>query len=168
MSCDVAAAAFLFLASAHTGPAQPMIRIDAPVIAPAQPQSVASEPLFADIVARAGKLKADADAYRQTLAKETGAKATGGPVVLPKFDDFQTGVAALSGLDLLGNQELAKRGTDGDLKCILRGISQDLPKKLADLTGAKTAPAQDAALRDMSYLLNDNVEVITAPPAPAV
>jgi len=31
-----------------------------------------------------------------------------------------------------------------------------------------TAPAQDAALRDMSYLLNDNVEVITAPPAPAV
>jgi hypothetical protein len=67
-----------------------------------------------------------------------------------------------------GHVELAKRGTDGDLKCILRGISQDLPKKLADLTAAKTGPDQDQALRDMSYLLNDNVEVITAPPAPPV
>jgi hypothetical protein len=165
MSCDVAAAAFLFLASAHPAPNPPMIHVDAPIMGPnaAAPPSVASEPLFADIIAKAGKLKADTDTYRKRLAKASGA-----PVSLPKFDDFQTRIAALSDLDLQGNQELAKRGTDGDLKCILRGISQDLPKKLSDLQAAKTAPDQDAALRDMSYLLNDNVEVITAPPAPAV
>ena len=32
---------------------------------------------------------------------------------------------------------------------------------------AATIKAQDLALRDMVYLLNDNVEVITAPPKPA-
>jgi hypothetical protein len=162
MSCDVAAAAFLFLASTGSGPATPALRIDAPAVAaPVSP--LASEPLFADIVKRAAQLKADTDAYRKQTAS-----ATTGSLTLPHFDDFQSQIAALSDLDMKGHLELAKRGTDGDLKCILRGISQDLPKKLADLTAAKTAPDQDQALRDMSYLLNDNVEVITAPPAPPV
>ena len=163
MSCDVAAAAFLFLASAQPASHQSLIRIDAPVVAPAQAESVAKEPLFADIIQRAAKLKADTETYRKQLGKASGA-----PITLPKFTDFQTRIGALSDLDLQGNQELAKRGTDGDLKCILRGISQDLPKKLSELADAKTAPDQDTALRDMSYLLNDNVEVITAPPAPPV
>jgi hypothetical protein len=35
------------------------------------------------------------------------------------------------------------------------------------LLAAKTGHDQDVALRDMAYLLNDNVEVITAPPQPA-
>jgi hypothetical protein len=118
--------------------------------------------LFAEIVRKAAQLKADTDAYRKDTAKAAA------PLALPRFDDFQARIAALSDLDMKGHLELAKRGTDGDLKCILRGISQDLPKKLADLTTAKTAPDQDQALRDMSYLLNDNVEVITAPPAPPV
>jgi hypothetical protein len=165
MSCDAAAAAaFLFLASSHPASHPPTLWIDAPVAAaPAPEVSVASEPLFADIVKRAAKLKADTDAYRKALAKASGAS-----IVLPRFDDFQARITDLSGLDMQGHLELAKRGTDGDLKCILRGISQDLPRKLADLQGAKTAPDQDTALRDMSYLLNDNVEVITAPPAPPV
>jgi hypothetical protein len=160
MSCDVAAAAFLFLASAGPGPATPVLRIDAPAAAISP---LAREPLFADIIKRAAMLKADTESYR----KQTSA-ASGAPLILPRFDDFQTRIAALSDLDMQGHLDLAKRGTDGDLKCILRGISQDLPKKLADLTAAKTAPDQDQALRDMSYLLNDNVEVITAPPAPPV
>jgi hypothetical protein len=161
MSCDVAAAAFLVLASAHAGPTAPLIRIDAPAAAAVSP--LASEPLFADIVTRAAKLKADTEAYRKQTVK-----AANGTLALPRFDDFQTRVAALSDLDMQGHLELAKRGTDGDLKCILRGISQDLPKKLAELAAAKSAPDQDQALRDMSYLLNDNIEVITAPPAPPV
>jgi hypothetical protein len=161
MSCDVAAAAFLFLASAGPGPAAPVLRIDAPAAAPVS--ALAHEPLFADIVKRAAQLKADTDSYRKDTAK-----AATSPLALPRFDDFQSRIAALSDLDMKGHLELAKRGTDGDLKCILRGISQDLPKKLADLAAAKTAPDQDQALRDMSYLLNDNVEVITAPPAPPV
>ena len=65
-----------------------------------------------------------------------------------------------------GHIELKARGTDGDLKCILKGISQDLPLKLGDLKTAATGSAQDEALKQMAYLLNDNVEVITAPPAP--
>ena len=162
MSCDVAAAAFLFLASAGPAPAQPLIRVEA--TAPA-PQSVAKEPLFTDIVQKAARLKADTEAYRRQTSK---AKADAAALVLPKFDDFQSRIAALSDLDMQGHLELAKTGADGDLKCILKGISQDLPKKLTELQGAKTAPDQDQALRDMSYLLNDNVEVITAPPAPPV
>ena len=63
-----------------------------------------------------------------------------------------------------GHLELAKRGTDGDLKCILRGISQDLPKRLDDLMKADKPDTRDDALKEMSYLLRDNVEVITTPP----
>ena len=87
---------------------------------------------------------------------------------LSGFDGFQKKIGALSDLDLQGNQVLAARGTDGDLKCILRGISQDLPKKLDELMKASDAATQAVALRDMYYLLNDNVEVITAPPQPEV
>jgi hypothetical protein len=42
-----------------------------------------------------------------------------------------------------------------------------LPGKLAAVAAAKTGHDQDNALRDMSFLLRDNVEVITAPPQPA-
>jgi len=77
-------------------------------------------------------------------------------------------VGELAALDMKGHLELAQRGVDGDLKCILKGISQDLGVKLRDLGQAASGAAQDQALRDMAYLLNDNVEVITAPPAPPV
>jgi phosphoribosylformimino-5-aminoimidazole carboxamide ribonucleotide (ProFAR) isomerase len=43
-----------------------------------------------------------------------------------------------------------------------------LTLKIADLDGAKDVKAKDKALKEMTYLLNDNVEVITAPPAPPV
>ncbi len=59
------------------------------------------------------------------------------------------------------------RGAQDDLKCILHGISQDLSVKLAAVSAAKTGKDEDLALRDMSFLLRDNVEVITAPPQPA-
>ena len=161
MSCDVAAAAFLFLASSSPSHALPVLRIDAPA-AGAQ-SALSREPLFADIVQRAAKLKADTEVYRKGTAKAASA-----PLALPRFDDFQSRIAALSDLDMKGHVELAKRGTDGDLKCILRGISQDLPKKLDELMKAGDAATQATALRDMYYLLNDNVEVITAPPQPEV
>ncbi len=151
MSCDIAAAAFLFLASAGPAPASPH---GAPSLS-----SVAKEPLFVDIINRAGRLKAQTDAYGKAI---TGPSA----VTLPGFEAFQAEVGRLSALDMQGHLTLAGRGTDGDLKCILKGISQDLPLKLKDLQAAASGPAQSTALRDLSYLLNDNVEVITAPPAP--
>jgi hypothetical protein len=149
MSCDAAASlAFMWLAS--TSPMQPVSLqlVSAPVSA------VAQEPLFADIVKRAGKLKAAVAAFQGNDK--------------PISDTFKTQVGELSALDMQGHLTLAKRGTDGDLKCILRGISQDLPLKLAAVTSAADRKARDAALKEMSYLLNDNVEVITAPPAPPV
>ncbi|MGZ5965886.1 MAG: hypothetical protein ACXWKY_20075 [Caulobacteraceae bacterium] len=159
MSCDVAVAAFLTLASA--GPSAPTPYLQYAVAAP---QTVASEPLFVDIVGKAGALKAQVDRYRAAV----DLKGSPAPVTLPGIDRFQSDVAALSALDMQGHLELAKRGTDGDLKCILRGISQDLPLKLHEVMAAPSGAAEDEALRDMAYLLNDTVEVLTAPPAPPV
>ena len=155
MSCDVAMAAYLLLAS--TGPSGP-----AP--APAIVTPVSAEPLFADIVGRAGRLKSQVDGFRS--AGDLAASAEARP--LPGLSRFDAEVRALAALDMQGHLELAKRGTDGDLKCILKGISQDLPLKLLQVEQAPNGAAEDKALRDMAYLLNDNVEVITAPPAPPV
>jgi hypothetical protein len=156
MSCDAAALSIhLWLAAVHRDPAAESAKLWRTIAAVEQPHSLAREPLYADIVARAARLKQQVDAYR---------KAGG---ATPGFDAFKGQVTELSALDLKGHLDLAKRGTDGDLKCILKGISQDLPKKLDELALA-TGPARQKALEDMSYLLNDNVEVITAPPHPPV
>jgi hypothetical protein len=155
MSCDVAVAAFLMFASAGPGaPAQATFAVAAPA-------SVAGEPLFADIVRRAGRLKGQVETYRQALS------AAPAPMNLPRFDQFSAEVGRLAVLDQQGHELLKARGAVDDLKCILHGISQDLTVKLAAVAAAKTGHEQDRALRDMAYLLNDNVEVITAPPKPA-
>ena len=138
-SCAVAAAALLWLAA---GP--PGMREEPPL----PPPAVAHEPLFADIMARAKTLKAQADGIK------TGAAVS---------EDFRRGVRELSELDMKAHFVLAERKVDGDLKCILKGIAEDLPLKLAEVQQAADAKARDRALRDMVYLLNDNVEVITAP-----
>jgi hypothetical protein len=158
MSCDVALAAFLVFAQAGPAAAAPPPLV---AIADAAPVSVAGEPLFRDIVGRAGGLRGQVDAYRKGLAGASEA------ITLPQFSQFSQGVAELSQLDEKGHGLLVARGSKDDLKCILHGISQDLPAKLAAVVAAKTGHDQDAALRDMSYLLRDNVEVITAPPQPA-
>lgn len=147
MSCDIAAAAFLFLAASGGAP-QSM-----PVAPPTM--SVAKEPLYAEIVGRAARLHKAVETYRRQ----------GG---ITGLDAFSADVAALAELDMKGHLDLAARGTDGDLKCILKGISVDLGKRMAELKAAQTWKDQEMALRDMAYLLNDNVEVITAPPAPPV
>lgn len=150
MSCDAAASlAFFWLAA--TGPVHsPSLTL----VAAAPASAVAQEPLFADIVKRAGRLKAEVAAFQ------------GNDKPIPEA--FKARIGELSDLDMKGHLTLAQRGTDGDLKCILRGISQDLPLKLAAVTSATDRKARDAALKEMAYLLNDNVEVITAPPAPPV
>jgi len=158
MSCDVAAiAASLWLAStAAVAPPPATPAVDRPT-----PPSVASEPLFVDIVKRAGLLK------ERTAAYEKGALDAG-------FDhmagasDFETAVAQLSDLDMKAHVDLVSRGYSDDLKCILKGISQDLPVKMKALEAAPDPKARHDALQDMFYLLRDNVEVITAPPAPPV
>jgi hypothetical protein len=155
MSCDaVAFAATLWLASTSAAP---------PPAAPQPaltPPSVAGEPLFVDIVRRAGKLKDETAGYEKGPL-DAGFDQMGGA------SDFETAVAELSSLDMQGHVVLAQRGYTDDLKCILKGISQDLPVKMKALEAAADPKARHAALEDMFYLLRDNVEVITAPPQPA-
>ncbi|OYX05815.1 MAG: hypothetical protein B7Z12_02500 [Caulobacter vibrioides] len=163
MSCDaVAFSAMLWMASFNPG--QSAGPTPAVAQAPAAPPSVAGEPLFIDIVRRARQLKAQTEAYRAQLAKAEPASAA---APLKAFDAFSGKISDLAALDMKGHVTLRERGAVDDLKCILRGISQDLPEKLAAVRAATTVKAQDLALRDMVYLLNDNVEVITAPPRPA-
>ena len=161
MSCDaVAFSAMLFMASfsPDAGAERGLI---VPIAAPAPPSSVATEPLFADIVSKAGALKAEVERLR-TAGLDASVTDQ------PGYAAFKTRIQALAELDMQGHLTLAARGTDGDLKCILKGISQDLGMRLQQLESAATPAARDQALKDMSYLLNDNVEVITAPPAAPV
>jgi hypothetical protein len=159
MSCDaIAFSALLWLASTS-----PVAAVTTAVPAVSAPASVAGEPLFADIVRRAGGLKLQVQAYRKALAADPAAAAA----PLKGFDGFGAQVGELSALDMQGHVTLKERGAVDDLKCILRGIAADLPDKLTAIGAAKTVKDQDLALRDMDYLLNDNVEVITAPPRPA-
>jgi hypothetical protein len=158
MSCDaVAAAAMLWLAS--TSPAVPHAPGLTLAVAEA-PKSVAAEPLFADIVKRAAALKAQTEAFRKDdLSVAVSA--------LPNYAAFRTSIGQLAELDMQGHLTLKARGATDDLKCILRGISQDLPVRIQELEAAATPKAREDALKEMTYLLRDNVEVITAPPQPA-
>jgi len=155
MSCDVAVAAFLMFASnTGAGPAQ----LTSAVVA--SPQVVLQQPLYRDIVRRAAVLRGDVDAYRK------GLDGSGALQPLAGFDAFSGKVGALSAMDEQGHVELLAGGYTGelgDLKCILHGISQDLKVKLTAVSTAKTIQDEEAALRDMRYLLNDNVEVIDPP-----
>ncbi len=155
MSCDaVAFAATLWLASTS---AEASPQGAPPVIA--APPSVAGEPLFAGIVAKAKRLKDETQAYEKSPL-DGDVKGLGG------FPAFETDIAQLSDLDMQGHVVLVSRGSADDLKCILKGISQDLPVKLKALEDAGDPKARHEALEDMFYLLRDNVEVITSPPQP--
>ena len=156
MSCDVAVAAFLMFASAGPGTQAHLT----PTVAVAPP-SVASEPLFKDIVTRADLLRSEVETFRKAIA------GVDKPMPLPGFDGFTAKVGELAALDQKGHEVLVARGATDDLKCILHGISQDLSVKLTAVQAAKTGKDEDLALRDMGFLLRDNVEVITAPPQPA-
>ena len=152
MSCGVALAISLMLSdpTVAMAAAQPPAAAEAPV-------SVAGEPLFADIVARSGALKGVVQGWIEA-----------GAVNQADFPGFRTRAAELAALDMQGHVVLRERGTDGDLKCILRGISEDIPVKIAALEAAATPAERRVALDELHYLLNDNVEVITAPPQPEV
>lgn len=149
MSCGIALAVSLLLSDPNVA-----LAAAEPAAVPGAPISVAAEPLFMNIVGQASALKAIVDAWGPTGASPAD------------FDAFKTRATALSALDMQGHLILRERGTDGDLKCILRGISEDIPVKIAAVDAAATPEARATALSELSYLLNDNVEVITSPPQP--
>ncbi|WP_420470558.1 hypothetical protein [Brevundimonas sp. FT23042] len=156
MSCGVALAISLMLTNPEVALAaeQPPAPAGAPV-------SVAGEPLFADIVQRAGALRSVVGQWQSSLSAAPEWTVAAGD--LARFEQDST---ALAELDMQGHLILKERGTDGDLKCILRGISEDIPVKVAAVHAAATPAERRVALEELHYLLNDNVEVITAPPQP--
>jgi len=158
MSCGIILAAVLMLSDPAVAEAAalPPVAADAPV-------SVAQEPLFADLVERSGSLKSIVDGWIASGEADADGFLTGAA-----FTGFKTQATDLAARDLQGHLVLKERGTDNDLKCILRGISEDMPKKVAAVEAAPNAAERKVALEELAYLLNDNVEVITSPPHPAV
>lgn len=152
MSCAVMFAASLLLADPMAA-AQPPAPIEA---------TIAAEPLFADIVSRSQRLKTVVDAWIAAGAADDAAF-----VNRPDFATFRTDIEALAALDMQGHVELRERNTDGDLKCILRGLSEDIPRRVEALVTASEPRARADALGELSYLLDDNAAVILAPPQPA-
>lgn len=151
MSCAVLIAASLLMAD-------PVASAQAPAPVPA---SIAAEPLYADIVLRAQGLKRIVDGWIAGGAANDADFAR-----RPDFAEFSAGINALAERDMAGHLDLRERNTDGDLKCILRGLAEDIPVKLAALAEAEAPPARAEALSDLAYLLDDNAAVILAPPAP--
>ncbi len=158
MSCGVALAVSLLLSDPNVAlaAAQPPAMASAPV-------SVAGEPLFVDIVTRSTTLKTMIDGWGSSGLIDQDGFLNGAA-----FADFKVQATVLAEMDMQGHLILKERGTDGDLKCILRGISEDMPKKVEALETAITPAERRVALDELAYLLNDNVEVITAPPQPEV
>ncbi|WP_122465058.1 hypothetical protein [Brevundimonas lutea] len=155
MSCGLLIAAALLVtdpsvADAHAGHA-------AAATAPAAPPSVATEPLFANIVSRSETLRAIVDGWMEAAAAPDAGE----------FAAFKAQTVELAARDMEGHVDLRERGVDGDLKCILKGIAEDMPLKVAAVEGAADDAARQSALSELRYLLNDNVEVITSPPTPA-
>lgn len=158
MSCGLAITAALLLSD-------PTVALSAaqPAFEAGVPPSVATEPFFSDLVQRASVLKALVDDWAATGAANQPGFFTGAA-----FTDFKAQAGALSERDMQGHIILKERGADGDLKCILRGISEDMPGRVAALEAAASAEERAVALAELSHLFEDNAEVITAPPAPEV
>lgn len=156
MSCGAVLAISLMLSNPAVAEAaaQPPAVVGAPV-------SVASEPLFAEIVSLSSALHALVDLQISAGSAERPDFATSEP-----FAVIRRGAVILAEKDMQAHLVLKERGTDGDLKCILRGISEDIPKKVAAVEAATSPALRATALSELSYLLNDNVEVITTPPQP--
>jgi len=123
--------------------------------AAADKSAISQEPFYAGIVATAGKLEKQTDGFaarpRLSLLGEK------------RFAAYARDIQALSDADMKGHLDLKARGTDNDLKCIMMGVSLDLPKKLDAIRAARSDAELGTALGNMSSLLSDNIDVIVTP-----
>ena len=158
MSCGVALAVSLLLSDPNVA-----LAASQPSPAAGAPVSVAAEPLFADIVGRSSALRSLVASWQTSGAADQTGFLSG-----PAFAGFKAQAAELAGLDMQGHLILKERGTDGDLKCILRGIAEDIPVKVAAFEAAVDPAERRVALDELAYLFDDNAAVITAPPQPEV
>jgi hypothetical protein len=115
--------------------------------------AISQEPFFAGLVTEAGRLKTETEGFTPTPSLLTH----------PDFQTYAQAIKALSAGDLQGHKTLKARGTDRDLKCILTGLSRDLPIKLTAIEAAKNDADMKTALTNMADLLSDNIDVIVTP-----
>jgi len=142
------------------GPASiALLAVIAASAAAANPQkpvsALAKEPFYAGIVASAGRLEQQTDRF--------AAKPSLALLGDTRFKTYAREIQALSDADMKGHLDLKARGSDNDLKCIMMGVSLDLPKKLDAIRAAKSDAELGMALGNMSALLSDNIDVIQTP-----
>ncbi len=128
--------------------ALPVHAADAPATS-----AISHEPFYAGIVSRARDLTAESERLGALPDARTGSD----------FTAFAAAVTALSADDLKGHYDLRARRLDNDLKCILMGVSRDLPLKLDAIRAAKAGDELKAAFAGMTQDLSDNVDVIVTP-----
>ncbi|MFT4076779.1 MAG: hypothetical protein QM647_14740 [Asticcacaulis sp.] len=124
-----------------------------PVVAPEPRSAISQESFFAGLVSEAERLKRETDGFTPALSL----------LSKHRFKTYAKDIRALSAGDLQGHMTLKARGTDSDLKCILTGVSRDLPIKLSAIEAAKSDADLKTALTNMSELLSDNIDVIVTP-----
>lgn len=115
--------------------------------------AISHEPFYAGIVSRARDLTTESERLGTLPDARTD----------KDFTSFAAAVTALSADDLKGHYDLRARGTDNDLKCILMGVSRDLPLKLDAIRAAKPGDELKAAFDGLTQDLSDNVDVIVTP-----
>ena len=123
--------------------------------APAATSAISHEPLYAGLVAKARRLKRETEGFDRHPTLDL--------LTQPKFQAYARDIRALSDGDQAGHMDLKARGTDNDLKCILKGVSLDLPNKLNDIQASTTPDGLSTALGKMTALLTDNIDVIVTP-----
>lgn len=151
MNCSLAIATVLITA--------PAAEVQTPARVEASVSSTATSTQFDEVIAQARGLKATVDLWISGQDYRASGFIGG-----EDFTSFGARIGQLAELNMAHHHRLRTAGTDGDLTCILRGIGEDLPKKLEAIQAAPDDDERALALTEMAYLLNDNVEVILAPP----
>jgi hypothetical protein len=113
-----------------------------------QTSAISREPLYAGIVERAGRLKTQTEALIPASRPDAA---------------YGADIRALAADIMTAHLDLKARGTDNDLKCILKGVSLDLNLKMDAILAAKNDADLAAALNGMALLLGDAADVIVTP-----
>ncbi|WAC46798.1 hypothetical protein OVA03_08700 [Asticcacaulis sp. SL142] len=131
------------------------IPLSACATTPAPVNAIAKQQPYSGIIKQAGRLRTRSDTYAK--APSLTLLANG------KFQAFAEDIGALSEQNLKAHLDMKARGTDNDLKCVLKGVSIDLKLKHDALITAKTDAELKHTLDELSALLSDNIDVITTP-----
>lgn len=156
MSCSIVLAATLAASSVGNVTAPPeTVSVSTQTVDPAV--------LLASIAQSADALSARLGDWLSHNTWPTGDQLNG-----EAMDSLRQSLGKLSSDNMTGHLTLKAQNADGDLACILRGISEDIPLKLAAFEQADTTEEQRLTLEELRHLLEDNAAVINAPSQPAV